>query len=206
MKLYDISMTVSPDIMTYKNNEDKKPLFENQANFSNSSHYETQVTYNLHTGSHVDAPLHMIENGATMDDYALERFITQCRVLDLTHVKGMIHKEDLEPFNIQADEFVLFKTANSWDETFNFDFVSLGSDGAGYLADLNINGAGIDALGIERSQSDHSTHKQLLGKNIIILEGLNLKEVPAGTYQLIALPIKLTGTEASPVRAVLIKT
>lgn len=205
MKVYDISMTVTPDIITYKNNEANKPVFENQANFSNSSHYETKVTTNLHTGTHIDAPLHMVEGGATMEAYDIDRFIAPCRVLDLTHVEDMIHKKDLEPFHVQAGEFLLFKTRNSLEEAFDFKFVSLADDGAIYLAELGINGAGIDALGIERDQSDHMTHKSLLGKGIIILEGLRLKDVPEGAYELIALPVKLAGVEAAPTRAVLVE-
>lgn len=205
MKLYDISMRVTPDIITYKNNEANKPIFENQADFSNSSHYETRVTTNLHTGTHIDAPLHMIDGGATMEAYALDRFISGCRVLDLTDVKGMIHKEDLEPFGIGEGEFILLKTSNSLEDHFNFEFVSLAADGAAYLADLGINGVGIDSLGIERDQEGHPTHKALLSKNIIILEGLRLKEVPAGQYELIALPVRLVGVEAAPTRAVLIQ-
>lgn len=205
MKVYDISMTVTPDIFTYNNNEANKPIFENQANFGNSSHYETKVTTNLHTGTHIDAPLHMIEGGATMESYDINRFIAPCRVLDLTDVTGMIHKVDLEPFGVQPGEFLLFKTKNSWDTEFNFEFISLADDGAVYLADIGIEGAGTDALGIERGQSDHMTHKSLLGKGVIILEGLRLKGVPEGSYQLIALPVKLAGVEAAPTRAVLIE-
>jgi len=204
MKLYDISMTVSPEIMTYNNNQANKPVFEVQADFSNASHYETKVTTNLHTGTHIDAPLHMIEDGATMESYDLKRFITPCRVLDLTQVEDSIHKKDLEGFNIQSGEFLLFKTKNSWDTTFNTGFIFLAEDGAKYLNELKINGAGTDALGIERSQADHMTHKTLLGNGIIILEGLRLAEVEEGTYQLIALPVKLANVEASPTRAVLI--
>lgn len=205
MKVYDISMAVTPEIITYKNNEANKPIFENQANFSNSSHYETRLTTNLHTGTHIDAPLHMMEDGATMEAYDLNRFIVPCRVLDLRQVSGMIHKSDLEPFKVQAGEFLLFKTKNSWEEAFDFEFVSLADDGAMYLADIGIEGAGIDALGIERDQSDHMTHKSLLGKGIIILEGLRLKDVPEGSYELIALPVKLEGVEAAPTRAVLVE-
>jgi arylformamidase len=204
MKVYDISMTVSPEIMTYKNLPEKKPIFENQSNFDNGSHYETKVTYNLHTGTHVDAPLHMVEDGATMESYDIGRFITPCRVLDLTHVRGMVHKDDLKGFDIQPGDFLLLKTKNSWDTAFDFDFVSLAEDGAIYLKELGVDGVGIDALGIERSQPSHMTHISLLGQGIIILEGLQLKEVPEGKYQLIALPIKLAGVEAAPVRAVLI--
>lgn len=204
MKVYDISMSVTEAIMTYKNNPANKPVFEVQADHSNASHYETKVTSNLHTGTHIDAPLHMIEGGAMMESYPIERFISPCRVIDLSHVVDRIHKEDLIGRGIEAGEFVLFKTKNSNDVTFNNDFIFLAEDGAKYLESLDINGAGTDALGIERSQADHMTHKTLLGNGIIILEGLRLADVPEGNYQLIALPVKLVGVEAAPTRAVLI--
>ena len=205
MKVYDISMTVSPDIMTYKNSEANKPVFTKVADFTDSSHYETKVSANLHTGTHIDAPLHMIEHGDTIESYDISRFVTKCRVLDLTHVRGMIHKDDLVPFDIEADDFLLFKTQNSFESSFNDAFISLAEDGAAYLNDIGINGAGTDALGIERGQANHMTHKILLGNGIIILEGLRLKEVPEGIYQLIALPIKLAKVEAAPTRAILIE-
>lgn len=198
-------MTVSPEIMTYKNIPEKRPRFVTQSNHETAGHYETQVTYNLHTGTHIDAPLHMIMDGATMEGYDISRFIADCRVLDLTHVTGMIHQNDLEPFAIREGQFILLKTRNSWDSEFNHEFVSLAEDGAVFLSGIGIDGVGIDALGIERSQPNHMTHISLLGKGIIILEGLQLAEVPEGDYQLIALPIKLADVEAAPVRAILIE-
>jgi len=151
-------MAVSSEVMTYNNNPANKPVFEVQADFSHGNHYETKVTTNLHTGTHIDAPLHMIEGGATMESYDLKRFITPCRVLDLTQVVDRIHKEDLAGFDIQSGEFILFKTKNSLDTTFNNDFIFLAEDGARYLNEIGINGVGTDALGIERSQPDHMTH------------------------------------------------
>ena len=205
MKLYDISMAIEPEMMVYKNLESKKPKLLNSANYSNASHYETDIHMNLHTGTHFDAPLHMIEDGDTMEVYNLDQFITQCKVVDLSEVVGMIHKEDLVSKGIDRDDFILLKTRNSFEDTFNPEFISLADDGADYLAELEIKGVGIDALGIERGQPSHGTHKALLSKRIPILEGLQLAEVPEGVYQLIALPIKITGVEAAPTRAVLLE-
>jgi len=205
MKLYDISMDIHSSMKVYKNYEHKKPIIENIANYETGHYYETDIKMNLHTGTHIDAPLHMVEKGATVETYALERFITQARVFDLTHVEDKIGKKDLELLGIQAKDFVLFKTRNSDKKTFDFNFISLAEDGARYLVEIGINGVGIDALGIERGQDNHMTHIRLLSQNIIILEGLVLKEIPEGTYQIIALPIKVRGVEAAPVRAILIK-
>lgn len=205
MKIYDVSMTIEPSMMVYNNLEAKKPIFTNSANFSHASHYETDLAMNLHTGTHIDAPLHMLEDGKTMDAYALEQFFRLARVIDLSQVEDMIHKEDLTDKNIKAGEFLLFKTRNSFEDSFNMAFISVADDGAAYLKEKGIAGVGIDALGIERSQPNHMTHKQLLGEGIPIIEGLRLKEVPEGSYQLVALPLKIAGVEAAPTRAILIE-
>lgn len=205
MKIYDISMAINEKMTVYKNKESKKPKLINQSNFETSSAYETKLTMNLHTGTHIDAPLHMIENGNSINQYALETFVTTCTVLDLTHLNESIKADDLVDKNIKADDFILFKTQNSFNNTFNFEFIYLAESGAQYLKDLAIKGVGIDALGIERSQENHPTHKILLSNNIPIIEGLQLKDVPEGDYQLIALPIKIDNVEASPTRAILIQ-
>lgn len=205
MKIHDISMTIEENMMVYKNLEKKKPRFENIDNFSNASHYETNIYINLHTGTHVDFPLHMIENGKTSDSEVLSNYITEAKVIDLTHVIDKITLNDVVNLEINAGDFVLFKTKNSEDKEFNFEFIYLDKDAAKYLSEKEIKGVGIDTLGIERAQKGHETHKYLLSKDIVILEGLNLKNITEGTYQLIALPIKIKGVEASFCRAVLIE-
>jgi arylformamidase len=131
--------------------------------------------------------------------------VLACRVLDLTDVEDGIEASHLEEFHIKEGEFILFKTRNSFREGFDPDFIYLKHEGAKYLAKLGIKGVGIDALGIERSQPDHATHKTLLEQGILILEGLRLKDVPPGEYTLAAAPLKITGVEAAPVRALLIE-
>lgn len=205
MKIYDISMTIHEDMTVYKNKPEKKPKIINRSNFETGSAYESGIEMDVHTGTHIDAPLHMIENGATMSLYPIERYIAKAKVLDFTHIEEAITKEDLQHKDIQKGDFILLKTRNSFTEEFDFNFVYLEQSGAEYLATLNIQGVGIDALGIERAQPDHETHKILLGKDIMIVEGLRLKEIEPGEYTLIVLPIKLLETEAAPARAILIE-
>ncbi|PKM95450.1 MAG: cyclase [Firmicutes bacterium HGW-Firmicutes-1] len=205
MKIFDISMTISEDMMVYKNKEGKKPKIFQSANFEENNHYESELTLNLHTGTHIDAPLHIIDGGSTMAAYLIEDFVSQAKVLDLTHLKDNITEEDLRGKNINEGDFILLKTRNSSDVTFNHSFVYLEKSGAKYLKNQKIKGIGIDALGIERNQPDHETHKILLNKGIMILEGLQLHQVDEGEYELIVLPLKLMSTEAAPARAILIK-
>jgi arylformamidase len=205
MKLHDISMEISEDVQVYKNKEEKKAKLVQQYDFKNSSVYETQLIMNLHTGTHIDAPLHAIENGETTENYNLEQFFGSCLVLDLMAIDEKITAKDLEKYTIKEDTFVILKTKNSLDQDFNYDFVYLEESGAKFLANAKIKGVGIDGLGIERNQSGHPTHKILLSNNIPILEGLRLKDIKEGYYEIAAFPIKIKDVEASPVRAVLIE-
>jgi arylformamidase len=204
MKIYDISSPIKENMTVYKNNEANLPEFIVTSNFSNSTHYETRLSINLHSGTHIDAPLHMIENGVTIDKYNLENFIIEAKVIDFTNLADRITKSDLEKVDIKKGDFIIFKTKNSFTEDFDFEFTFLEKSGAEYLRDLDIIGVGTDALGIERAQPNHETHVLLLNKGIIILEGLRLKDVPNGTYTLIALPLKIENVEAAPTRAILI--
>lgn len=204
MKIYDISMEIHPNMPVYKNLESKKPSFKNVANFKDNGHYETDITMNVHTGTHIDFNLHMLEDGQTSSEVKVSDYITEARVFDLSYVLEIITKENLTNLAIRKGDFVIFKTRNSNDETFNPNFVFVGQSAALYLAEIGIKGVGIDALGIERSQPGHPTHKALMAKNIIILEGLQLSNIRSGVYTLIALPLKLRGLDASPCRAILL--
>ncbi len=204
MKIYDISMTVTSDMPVYKGRKHKKPLFATDSDFKTGTAYETRLTMNLHTGTHLDAPLHFIEGGGTIEKIPLERFITRARVVDVTHVENGISAQDLDGKGIKAGDFVLLKTRNSFEDLLEGDFVYLDGTGARYLTDLGVAGVGTDALGVERAQPEHETHKTLLSAGVIILEGLRLADVPEGEYLLIAAPVKIAA-EAAPARAMLIE-
>ncbi len=203
--IYDISYPIHEGIQVYNNLPIKKPVFDVIANHQTGNYYETNITLNLHTGTHVDYPLHMINNGDTSDTENLNQLIGSAKVLDFTHIEQTITKADLLQHNIQEDDFLLFKTKNSFSEEFLFDFTYLSEDGAGYLQQRNVRGVGTDGLGIERAQSGHPTHTILLSNGIVILEGLRLKDVPEGLYQMICLPLSIRGVEASLARVILTK-
>ena len=204
-KIIDISMEISEEMTVYKNREENRPKIEVTRDFKNSDAYETTMTVGMHTGTHLDRPLHMIEEGETMDSLTPDRLVVPCQVLDMTAVEEGITKEDLEGKKIPRDHFILLKTKNSFEEHFNFSFVYLAASGAEFLKAQGIIGVGIDALGIEREQPEKNTHKILLEKDIMILEGLRLKDAEEGAYLLIAPPLKIKGAEAAPVRALLVR-
>lgn len=205
MKLYDISMPIHENMMVYKNLEEKRPRISLVKKIPEDTSNESSVTMNVHTGTHIDAPFHMDSDGNTMDQLDITRLLTVVRVLDLTAVQDKIIGEDLTAHQILKNEFILLKTSNSFTEEFSAEFIYVAQSGAEYLALQGISGVGIDGLGIERAQPNHESHKVLMHNGIIIMEGLRLKEVPAGTYFMCALPLRIQGVDGSPARAVLIE-
>ncbi|MED4585911.1 cyclase family protein [Brevibacillus choshinensis] len=200
MKMYDVTGAVFEGMTVYKNKPEKQPKIKP---VTNGYVTESRIELDVHTGTHVDAPLHMVTDGETFETIALDKLVGNCKVLDLTNVEDRITRGDLELFDIEPNDFLLFKTKNSWDEAFSFEFVYLAKDGAEYLASMGVRGVGTDALGIERSQEGHPTHKALFAGQVIIIEGLRLKDVPQGEYFLVAAPLKLIGTDAAPARVLL---
>lgn len=204
MKIYDISMMIHKDMQVYKNSEAKKPVITVTSSYETGSHYETKLTLDTHTGTHMDAPLHMVQFGDTIENQDLYSCITPCKVFDLTKVDLQITSDDIKDLDIKEGDFVIFKTKNSFSEEFDFNFVFIEKTAAIFLAARKIKGVGLDALGIERSQPEHESHLAILGNGISILEGLRLKDITEGNYILCALPLKVQGIEGAPARAVLI--
>jgi arylformamidase len=192
-KPLDISWPIAADMTTYKDRDDIELT-------------NTGMRCNYHVGTHVDAPAHFIAGGKTIDQIAVDKFYGMCRVLDMTHKEEKITREDLVDCVILEHEIIILKTYNSdlpATGPFVFDFVYLDASGAQYLAEKNIKAVGIDYLGIERSQPDHATHKTLLAKEILIIEGLRLAGVISGEYNFFCFPLFVQGADAAPARAVL---
>jgi arylformamidase len=199
---YDISLPIESSMMVYKEKPEKIPQFQVQNNLDQGGSYETTLSLNLHTGTHMDFPLHMQKNGQTSTGFNPSRLITDVRVIDCGDVV-VIDEKFLANQNIAKGSFILLKTKSSFSKTFLFDFPYLSERGAQYCVKQNLQGVGIDSLGIERDQPEHQTHHELMNNNVLILEGLRLQAVPAGIYQMIALPLSIQGMDALPVRAIL---
>ena len=203
MKYYDVTMKISPSIQVYKNDPAKIPVFENANNHDIGTTHETVIKMNVHTGTHLDFPLHMIKNGKTSNTYDFKKYIREVKVFDLTHVKEEIALDDIKDLDIKRHDFVFFKTQNSFEDTFNFKFVFVREDAAKYLSEVGIDGVGVDGLGIERDQKGHPTHLYLMHQDIDIIEGLRLKDIKPGTYMMYGQAIPLEGLDACPMSIVL---
>lgn len=205
MKIHDVTRLISEDMTVYKDRESKKIKRTVVADYEKADYYESRMDMDMHCGTHIDAPLHMLKGGDTIEKYDLSKFIGDCKVFDLTDVDEAIRKKDIENLDIQKDDIVIFKTKNSFDQGYNPKFVYIEEDAALYLSEKGIKTVGIDAMSIERDKKEHPSHKIILGANIGVIEDLYLKNVGQGQYFLSALPLNIRGSEASPIRAVLIE-
>ena len=205
MKIYDISTLIHPDMIVYKNKPDKKPVITVVNDYTRGTSYESRALLDMHVGTHMDAPLHMVEGGDTIDNQDLYKCVTDCKVFDLVNVEEKIKMEDIKDFEIVEGDFVIFKTKNSFAKEFDYKFVFISTEVAEFLAEKKIRGVGVDALSVERDQPNHETHDALLRNGIAVLEGLNLKDIEQGNYFLVALPLKIKGAEGAPSRAILIE-
>ncbi len=203
MKRYDVSMTISEDMQVYNNEEAKKPVFNVVADFDKKSYHETKISMNVHTGTHMDFPLHMINDGETSSSLDLNRMVGTVKVFDLTHVKDAIDVSHVEKLPIAPHDNVFFKTRNSFSDQFESSFVFIKHDAADYLAALHLNIIGVDGLGVERQQPGHPTHKSFMHVDTYIIEGLRLKDIEPGIYYMYALPLKIEGMDALPMRVIL---
>lgn len=204
-KYYDISVSISPQLPVWPDTqpiEFQRTLDLDQGDIAN----DTTICMSVHTGTHVDASLHFVSSGRSVDELPLETLIGLATVIDVGELEVItaIFLEGLElPNNLKR---ILFKTKNSklWNSsTFEPNFVALSCDAAEWLINQGIVLVGIDYLSIQRFYDGPETHIVLLQSDVVIIEGLNLRDVPTGNYELICLPIKLKGLEGAPSRVIL---
>jgi len=168
----------------------------------------TMLNFGAHTGTHVDAPAHFIEGARKIDALPLEILMGPARVVRVPDDRTEIDVEFIQAADLTGVERVIFHTRNStlWDEGFRKDFTHLLPEAAQLLVDQNIKLVGTDYLSIEKFHSGHhQTHLTLLSNNVVIVEGLNLSEVPEGDYELVCLPLRIAdgAGDGAPARAVL---
>lgn len=206
MKIYDLTLPISNDMLVWRG--DEKTSIKAIATLEKDGCAVSWLSFSSHTGTHVDAPSHFLENATGIDKIDSKKLIGKCFVLDLSKLDHQeITAEDLEKFPIEKGSRILFKTGNFKylkQEVFPDQYVSLSVDGAKYLAEKEIYLVGIDFLGIEKENAlGHPVHKILLTAGIVNLEGLDLSEVPAGKYNIICMPLKIVGCDGAPARVLL---
>jgi arylformamidase len=164
-----------------------------------------------HSGTHIDAPMHFVLNGAPIDQVALDPLIGAARVVDIPDSVRAIDSGELSRHDWKGAQRLLFRsrsTLRGWMDSSQFhrDFAYIAPDAAQLLADGGVLLVGVDYISAEQFGAPAPrTHQILLGRGIPIVEGLDLRPVQAGDYNLIVLPLKVRGHEGAPARAILRK-
>jgi arylformamidase len=171
----------------------------------------SKYSLGAHSGTHIDAPMHFVRDGASIDKVPLQPLIGPARVIEIPDGIQVINATELNRHRWRGAPRVLFRTRSSlrgWmkSATFHRDFAYIAPDAAQLLADAGVQLVGIDYISAEQFGAPAPmTHRILLGKGIPIVEGLALEGVRAGDYDLIVLPMKVGAHEGAPARAVLRK-
>jgi arylformamidase len=206
LRIWDISERIEPGTATFPGDNAFSQEWVMRIADGASCNVST-IRMSVHVGTHTDAPLHYDTDGSDMASVDIGKYLGRCRVIDVLSVGSppLIPADALTPELLAGAERVLLRTNAEHDHrTFNPEFASLGGPAAKVLA-----AAGIQLVGIDTPSMDHSTNKELDGHQalyaggIAILENLDLTGVPAGDYELIALPLRIVGCDSSPVRAIL---
>ena len=196
MKIYDVTVPISENTPVYEGDPTVEITIANAIARGDAANV-SRLCCGIHTGTHVDAPNHFIEGSRRVHELELKKLVGKCRVVEIEKSVMAIEAKHIE--NLDGAERVLFKTRNSdfWNDfsqRFRQDFTYIAPDAAKALVDLGIKLVGIDYLSVEKFGAEtFDTHITLLEKEVVIIEGLDLREVPAGDYELICLPLKIVG-------------
>ncbi|MEW6361263.1 MAG: cyclase family protein [Acidobacteriota bacterium] len=210
MQIFDVTVPISKNVPIYAG--DPPVSINTFASIAaGDAANVSEISFGVHTATHIDAPNHFIPGAATVDQIELETLIGRCRVVAVGEDILEIGVEHLP--NLNEVERLIFKTRNSdfWntpEEGFRTDYTYLSHWAAEIIAASGIRLVGIDYLSIEKPASTgHPVHKTLLEKGIVILEGLDLRGIEPGDYKIICLPLKYSGGtgDGAPARTVLIK-
>jgi len=199
VQILDVTRPLSADAVVYPG--DQTPRFRQS---DHGRYLISDLSMSSHSGTHIDAPVHYLKCGDTIDTVPLAHLIGRCRVLDVSDAGSTITAGDLKG-RISNTERVLFKTTFSGMNYFIEDYPSLTIDAARLITKSGIRCVGIDSPSIEMFACDGNVHRELLGHGCIVIELLDLSCAAEGDYEMVALPLRLQGLDGSPARVILMK-
>jgi arylformamidase len=206
-RIYDISVPIRSGGIVYPGNPEIDITLQ-QAVAKGAGANVSAIRFGSHTGTHADASRHFFDDGQPVDQIPLDRLIGPALLVSFPDEVRAVGAAELKAHDLKGSKRILLRTRNSAllsQKQFAPDYTYLAPDGAEYLVDKGVELVGIDYLSIEQFHSGHHrTHRTLLGKSVVILEGLDLSVPPPGEYQLICLPLRIEGGDGAPARAVLI--
>jgi arylformamidase len=205
MKLIDVSLPLDSNVPTYPGNTPfQVEAMKRIANGGSSN--VSSLHMSAHAGTHVDAPRHFFDDGSGVDQLSLEMLCGRARVIELTTRKA-VTADDLAQFDLTEDVRLLIKTYNSrlWGSpVFHSDYIGVTQPAAKFLVEHGVKLLGVDYLSVEEfKKSGAPAHRTLLGAGTIVIEGLNLRDVEPGTYEMFCLPLAVVGADGAPARVVL---
>ncbi|NOZ71607.1 MAG: cyclase family protein [Chloroflexi bacterium] len=208
MKIYDISLPISPNIVVW---EDDPHVTLTQVSHLDRGDIATlsTISCSVHTGTHVDAPCHFIAGGASVESLDLYTLVGPAWVADAEGIP-LITAAFLDTLDLPPHlERLLLRSDNSKrqllnDTSFHRDYVALAADAASWLVEKGIKLVGVDYLSVAPFQQIEATHHILLGAGVVVVEGLNLQNIEPGLYQFYCLPLRIVGSDGAPARAILI--
>jgi len=205
MKIYDVTVPLSKELIVYPGDPHVKIISRTTIGKDDAQCNLSRYSFSSHAGTHVDPPAHFIENGVTVDNLPLELLMGRARVVEVT--APVIDEAVLEEFDFTADARVLFKTRNSYlwsQKKFVEDYVYITAGAARVLVAEGIKVVGIDYLSVDKFGSGETqTHLTLLKAGVVVIEGLDLREVEPGDYEMVCLPLKVKNGDGAPARVVL---
>jgi arylformamidase len=205
--IYDVSLPIANGGVVYPGNPDISITPQQEISKGASSNVSL-LTFGSHTATHVDAQKHIIDGGLAIDALPLDVLMGPALLIAVPDDVMAVGEKELRAHDLTGQQRLLIRTRNSGfirKRDFVRDYTYLAPDGAMYLASLGVKLVGCDYLSIEQFHSGHHmTHRTLLGRNIVIVEGLDLSVPPPGTYDLRVLPLRLAGLDGAPARAVLV--
>jgi arylformamidase len=204
VKMYDISLTLSPQSIRWVTAQPLE-LIERKRMSRGDTNNSSSIHTSVHAGTHVDAPFHFVPDGITIESLPLDTFIGPARVC-AAQPGARITAADVAKAGLEGETRVLFKTRNSTllkKGVYDAGFASFSVDGAKALVDMGVKLVGLDYLSAASADEQVPVHRAFLDHGVILLEGIDLSEVPPGRYELFCPPVKLAGSDGAPCRAVL---
>lgn len=206
-RIYDISVPIRSGGLAYPGNPEIEITLQ-QAVAKGAGANVSVIRFGSHTGTHADAARHFFDDGQPVDQIPLERLIGPALLVGFDDDVRAVGAAELAAQDLKGHKRILLRTRNSGllsKSEFAPDYTYLAPDGAEYLVEKGVELVGIDYLSIEQFHSGHHrTHRTLLARSVVIVEGLDLSVPPLGEYQLICLPLRIEGCDGAPARAVLI--
>jgi arylformamidase len=209
MQIFDVSVPLRNTMPYYPG--DPAPQITRLEDHTRGDAWTTShLSFSAHIGTHVDAPLHRLPGGNTVDNLDLQTLVGRAFVADLSDVASEIHAEDLEACRIPLSaERLVLKTRNAalWQrDEFQSHYVALSESGAEWVVARGIRLVAIDYLSVDLfDASDFRAHEVLLRAGVVIVEGVMTGEIAEGWYTLVCLPLRLQGADGAPARAILIQ-